>query len=455
MYIYVINCVLYSLAADQVNQYYLGFFMNYRPAASNLSILLTTSETHQVQYFIEVPSINYYHSGFLSASNRVILYLPRSLEATYYFDQEKGISLTANSDKVTVIGLHMSLFRYISESYFALPIVKLKDDYVYYGVSVPRPVIYSGEQVDSSILIVGTEDNTAMKFVVTHSANVSMGNAITNLVPDRQYSFVVHKMQTVYIGSLDDLSGTKIITDKPISVLSGHECGDVPSDVSFCNYLIEQIPPTALWGKEYYTAPLADKKSYTIKILAAYASTTINIYCSSSNKDTHIINAGKFVNKTLSSQEYCAIYSNKEILVVQFSHGGREDSGYGNPMMTLVPATNQYLSEFDVSTIHNPLPLGYNYSHYVNIIVMAQYYQPYMIHLTVGEVTRSMATKQWIPLKVKGINEAYATQVEIPQGRVKIFHTNAAAQMSTIVYGFTARLGSYGHIGGIHLTKGC
>ena len=428
--------------------------MNYRPAASNLSILLTTSETHQVQYFIEVPSINYYHSGFLSASNRVILYLPRSLEATYYFDQEKGISLTANTTKVTVIGLHMSLFHYISESYFALPVVKLKDDYVYYGVSVPRPELYS-ELVDSSIMIVGTEDNTVMNLVVTQSANISMGNAITNLAAGRKYSFVVNRMQTVYIGSLDDLSGTKITTNKPISVLSGHECADVPSDVSFCNYLIEQIPPTALWGKVYYTAPLVNKKLYTIKILAAYDSTTINIYCSSSNKDTHIINAGTFVNKTLSSQEYCAIHSNKEILIVQFSHGGKEDNGYGNPMMTLVPATNQYLSEFDVSTIYNPLPLGYNYNHYVNIIVMAQYYQPHMIHLTAGGVTRSMTTKQWIPLKVNSITEAYATQVEIPQGTVKIFHTNAAAQMSTVVYGFTARYGSYGHIGGFYLTKGC
>ena len=86
---------------------------------------------------------------------------------------------------------------------------------------------------------------------------------------------------------------------------------------------------------------------------------------------------------------------------------------------------------------------------------MAQYYQPHMIHLTAGGVTRSMTTKQWIPLKVNSITEAYATQVEIPQGTVKIFHTNAAAQMSTVVYGFTARYGSYGHIGGFYLTKGC
>ena len=429
--------------------------MNYRPAASRIFILLTTTETYQVQYFIEVPSINYYHTGFLSVNRRVILYLPRSLEATYYFDQEKGITLTANSDKVTVIGFHMSLFHYISESYFALPIIKLSDDYVYYGISVPRPVRYHGELVDSSILIVGTEDNTAMKFVVLRSANVSMGNAITSLIPGREYSFVVNRMQTVYIGSLDDLSGTKIITDKPVSVLSGHECGDVPSDGSFCNYLIEQIPPTALWGKVYYTAPLANKKKYIIKILAAYASTNINIYCSSRNKATHTINAGTFVSKTLSSQDYCAIHSSKEVLVVQFSHGGKEDNGYGNPMMTLVPATNQYVNEFDISTIHNPLPQGYNYSHHVNIIVMAQYYQPHMIHLIAGGVNRSMATKQWIPLKFNSITEAYSTQVEIPEGTSKIYHTNAAAQMSTIVYGFTARYGSYGHIGGIRLSKGC
>ena len=32
--------------------------------------------------------------------------------------------------------------------------------------------------------------------------------------------------------------------------------------------------------------------------------------------------------------------------MVWINHGGDEDSGYGDPMMTLVPATNYYFNKF-------------------------------------------------------------------------------------------------------------
>jgi len=166
--------------------------------------------------------------------------------------------------------------------------------------------------------------------------------------------------------------------------------------------------------------------------------------------ELYTINEGESVNISLSLQEYCAIYSNKKVLVVQFSHGGNEDSNnyYGDPMMTLVPSTNQYLSKFDFSTIR--YPSRPDYSHFANIIVMAQYYQPNMIYLIAGGVNRSLVTEQWVPIQVNYITEAYATQVNISEGITKIFHANAAAQMMTIVYGFTLYNG-YGYIGGIYL----
>ena len=444
---HVIISTVFILAADQVCHYYMGFFMNYQPADSYMYILLTTTETNAVQYFIEIPSTDYYSTGFILAGNERIVHLPRSLEATYYFDQNKGIYITTNSSNIFVYGIHLSSSHYITESYLALPVIKLNNDYVYYGISVPRFAFTVSNPSNSSILIIGTEDKTIIKFIVPQSANLGLNNAIISLTPGRQYLLVINRMQTVFIGSINDLSGTKISADKPLSVITGHECGNVPSNVPYCNYLIEQIPPVALWGKIYYTAPLVNKTSYTIKILAAYASTSITIYCTN-KRILHIVNEGKFVTETLSSQDYCAIHSSKEVLVAQFSHGAGEDNGYGNPMMILVPPTNQYVNKFDVSTLLFLLQSSYDYTHYVNIIVMAQYYQPDMIYLTVDGNTTSLATYQWVPIQANSITEAYATQVEIPEGAAEIFHTNAAARISVIVYGFTARYRSYGHLGG-------
>ena len=432
-------------------EYYLGFFMNYRTQSGEISILLTTSDAQPVKYSIEAPGVGYYHNGTISLGDEVILNLPLSVQVSSYNDQDKGIYLTASSDKITVIG--QNLDDHTSDSYFALPIMKLdRADYVYYVISVPRTVAHS-EELDNSILIVGSENNTIVKLTTVQSINTSTAvqNNVTSLIPGREYSFVINRLQTFYIGSLDDLSGTKIVADRPISVFSGHRCANVPWNVRYCDYLIEQIPSTALWGNVYYIAPLADKRSFSVKVLAAYNNTIVNIYCNNTMV-THFINEGGFVNRTSQLQEYCAIYSNKKVLVVQFSHGANEDNGYGDPMMTLVPATNQYLNKFDFSTIRNPVRSGYN--HYVNIIVMKQYYQPNMIYLISGGVKRSLVTQLWVPIQVNNSIKAYVAQINISEGVAQIFHANASAQLITIVYGF-ARYDGYGHIGGIGMLKGC
>ena len=432
--------IICTFIVENINRYYLGFFANYQEE-NNISILLTTTEVYPVTYFIEAPSVGYYHRGIISAGNEVILKLSSSIGVSSHDDQDKGIYLTTSSDNVTVIGQNILLGT--GDSFFALPIIELDDDYVYYGISVPRASVHS-EAISGSILIVGTENNTVMKLTTTQSVNVSTGNTVITVIPGLQYSVVINRLQTIFVGSHDDLTGTKVVTDKPVSVFSGHECANVPWNVSFCSYLIEQIPPTALWGKTYYTAPLAGKRSYTVKILAAHDSTTVNVNCNDT-MESFIINEGSYFNISLQSKEFCAIYSTKEILVVQLSHGGDEDNAYGDPMMTLVPATNQYLNKFDLVTIRNPSESGYD--HYVNIIVMAQYYQPNMIFLIVGGVNISLAIQQWIPIQVNSITVAYAAQLRIPEGIAHIVHTNAAAKMMATVYGFHLHDG-YGHSGG-------
>ena len=425
----------------------MGFFANVNPNAGDISILLITNETRPVQYYMEAPGVGYYHNGTISASNEVILNLPSSVEVSSVYHQNNGIYLTTSSDKVTVIG--QNLDRHTSDSFFALPLIELSDEYVYYGISLHRTVVHSYPH-NSSILIVGTENNTMMKLTVTQSVNVGVGNTVTTLIPGIQYSFVINRLQTVYIGSLEDLSGTKIVTNKPVSVFSGHQCGNVPWDVRYCSHLIEQIPPTALWGKVFYIVPLASKSSYTVKTLAAYNSTIINMYCNNA-MESYTINEGEFINRTSQTNEYCAIHSNKEVLVVQLNHGGEYDNDYGDPMMTLVPAVNQYLNKFDFSTIRNPIESGFN--HYVNIIVKEQYYQPNMIYLIARGVHRSLDTRQWVPIQVNNIIEAYATQVNILEGVTQIFHTDTSAEMMTIVYGFNTH-DAYGHVGGLYLSTG-
>jgi len=432
--------MLYACAAKSASEYYLSYIIN--SDGGNASISIITTDSQPVSYFIEAPGIGVYHNGTVTADNEATIYLPHTAEVVSHVEQNKGIYLKTSSDSVTIIGHNTRRIRGGSiDTFLVLPTAKLSIPmHVYFGISPPR----SGHVIryQNVVLIVGTEHNTIMKLTVMQSVDVSVGSTTTNLIPGREYSFVINRLQTVSVASREDMSGTKVVTNKPVSVYSGHQCANIPSDVTYCDHVIEQMPPTVLWGKVHYTAPLATRKSYTIKALAAHDSTNINIYCSNSLKLSYTANEGNYFDIKL--QEYCALISNKEILVVQFGHGRKDDNAYGDPLMMLLPATTQYTYNFKFSTLHRP-----SYKHYVNIIVLAQYYQPDMMYLITGGVTRSLNTQQWVPVKVNNNIEAYAAQVSIPEGVAEVFHTNTAALFTTVVYGFDTVEG-YGHPGGYY-----
>ena len=427
----------YLFSDIAANTYYFGYFKNY--AGGHLSIIMINSDSQPVNYLVEAPKIGLYQTGIIKANDELIISFSNDVEVKSHHDQDKGLYLETSSNKVTVFGQNERSTT--SDTFLISPITShCITEYTYYALSVVRSSS-SYRNYYSSVLIVGTHNNTIMKLTVTQPVTVAVGDVTTSLIADKLYSFVINRLQTVYVRSHEDLSGTKVVTDKAVSVFSGHECGRVPWNTGDCDHLIEQIPPTALWGKVYYIAPFATRTSYTITILAGHNVTVISISCSDSAKSA-IVNEGEFVTLTL--EEHCAVHSNKEVLVGQFSHAG----GIGDPMVIVLPATIHYADKFDVSTIRNPSRS--DYIHYVNVIVMSQYYQSEMIYMIENGINKSLSIEKWIPIKVNNITEAYAVQVKVQEGAVKISHNNSEALMSMTVYGF-AGIEGYGHSGSLNV----
>jgi len=391
-----------------------------------------------LSYTIEAPGIQYYSSGTISSTGSAVVNLPSSLITGSCNDQNKGIYLTTNSTDVIVIGQNVEYRS--SDTFLAFPNVKLcSTKYIYYGISV-----HSG-YLDNVVLIVGTENNTVMYLTVTQSVNVKINDTVSYLTNGKQYTFLLSRLQTVYIGSSRDLTGTRIVTDKPVSVFSGHECGYVPSpsSTSYCDHIIEQIPHTTYWGKIYYVAPLQGRSYYAIRVLAAYNATGVVMYCNNV-RNSYFINAGNSFMVT--RQYYCAIHSNREILVAQYSPSHNSDWRTGDPMMMLVPATIHYSNEINLSTISS------GYYNYINIVVLKEYYQPSMMYWITGGVKRSLQSQSWSTITFNQVTEAYYTQLSVSNGPVTIMHTTAKALMSAVVYGFDYRAG-YGHSGGFSNLK--
>ena len=377
--------------------------------------------------------MGYYAKGTISANDKGTVQFNRNIIVSSYNDQNKGIYVKISSNKVTVIG--QSNMRRLSSSYIrgldTFITNEITDlclsEYEYFAVSTNGSSYY----YNSSILIIGTRNDTSLKLSVTQSVTTRVGNINATLFPGREYSFVINRLQTVYLSSSDDLTGTRIVTNKPVSVFSGHARGRIFSRYS---YIIEQMPPTTSWGNIYYVIPLASRSGYVVKVLAA-SDCVVNIQYSNDTNFNVSLKSGKSVFKMFSNKKTCVIQSSSKILVVQFS--------YFDLMMTLVPSITHYNSKITLSTIFTNY-WNFRWVHYINIIVLAQYYQPDIIFLKTGETNKSLATQEWVPIKVNNIIRAYGTTINISMGIGEIIHTNKTALMGVIMYGIFTRYGGYG-----------
>ena len=409
----------------------MGFFNN-DGGSPDLSLLLSTTELQPISYFISIPKTGYRYNGIATANHTVVINIPTSLQVTSYSHRDYGIYLETSSNRVTVIG--RSYTSHTTDTYLALPVIKSRTvtEYTYYAMSWYSPNSYS------SILIVGTEDTTIIKLKFTSTFYV-YADSYRYVYSGSEYSFTVNRLQTMYIYPHSsyrghDLSGTRIVASKPVSVFSGHRGAYIPYASGNYGYLIEQIPPTIFWGKVHYVAPLTTRRTYTLKVVAAHDGTRVIIYRNNSAWSTTLDEQGH-TYITLERQEYCAVHSNTKILVAQFSGRDGED-----PSMGLVSATNNFASKFQFPTFRYATNSFYSPS-FVNIIVMRQYYQPDNIYLITDGVKKSLNTQIWMPIRVKYVIEAYATKVALLPGVTEIIHANKAALMTTMVYGIDQRIG--------------
>ena len=134
--------------------------------------------------------------------------------------------------------------------------------YEYYIVSRNS----SSSQTKSEFLLVGCEDDTTITITPTQTVSIpkdtqSSSSTLTSIFSGVSKQITLNKMQTLLIGkSSTDLTGSRIVSNKPLTVISGHECGNVLSG-SPCEHLTEQIPPSTTWGRKFLLVPFGGRNN--------------------------------------------------------------------------------------------------------------------------------------------------------------------------------------------------
>lgn len=272
---------------------------------------------------------------------------------------------------------------------------------------------------------------------------------------------------------VEDLTGARITSTKPVAVFSGHSCAYVPYTLGFCDHIESQLFPLETWGRRFVLAPLkrrneTDEVSSTReatywKFLARQDDTRILLGMDISHgpqgtlrpADEGVPSCVDFSDDPtlgvvrLEQGQTCEFgtrnmllaQSNNPISVGAFLSG--QDSVFqnaepgdraGDPAFFLVPPEEQYRTSYTFLT-----PKTY-FQNYVTITM-----QPgFGVELN-GEMVR-LEDHDFEALEDEGLVRAH---IPLEEGPHRI---SALVPFGIVVYGYDDYV-SYAYTGGLNLTK--
>ena len=385
--------------------------------------------------------------------------------------QFKGIRIKAQGNRRIVVFCQNEEMA-SNDGYLALPIISLSAgrSHEYIAASIRGDSGSAQEAKDSVALIIGTEDNTEIilepsSFISHPYANLSNGMFIPGL-PVNFRTVIIQRFQTFYLQVRGgDISGTRIIANKPISVFSGHECANVPLASEPCDILIEQLQPIDTWGTEVVSVPLRTRSGDLLKVFASEDSTTVNVAYTDISSGTVTTDSftlsrngfrelGNSALTTGAISGFALIQSNNPIAVFQFSRSFTTDNNIiSDPFMLSVPSCEQYRDCYAVAPApFNPATIGnvdarVAYVNYTNIAVPAEYFNASLITINNSPANAS----EFRPIRRADDSIwGYGAQLLLDEGAQEIRHQDPDAALSVTIYGFSNQQ-SWGCTGGIGL----
>ena len=234
-----------------------------------------------------------------------------------------------------------------------------------------------------------------------------------------------------------DVTGLFVTADKPVSVMSGHQCTFVPVGVLACDYLMEHIPPIRALGSHYVLAPFMGRQSgYIYRIIAATSGIT-NVTIS--NGQTKSLLAGQFYQSDVTTNDtVIMITADKPVMVSQYSKAYTSDYVTGDPFMIVIPSTHVYSNNvsFPVAT----LPPNPQQS-YISVITPCKN----IYSITLDNQPFSSQNMLQTP-----DGDFCVLQTPVTNGSHSVTHPSPDASFLVLVYGF-AWFVSYGYVAGYNI----
>ncbi|XP_062574881.1 IgGFc-binding protein-like [Saccostrea cucullata] len=353
----------------------------------------------------------------------------------------KGISISAD-EEIVVYGVNREV--YSDDAYLALPTDVLGKEY--YTIS------YSPSYYYCVFAVIGVHDHTRVHIKLANHPNISV-NFHGHVYHRNQWiNVTLNRFSTFEISSVGDLTGSHIIANKPVGVISGNKKAVVSVAGNTGNsrdHLTEMLLPVQAWGKNFATVPIPERDVGDVfRFVASQGHTSVRVtgVIDSKNFTDHfnINHAGQYVQRNYSSKLYAHVTSNHPIALYQLSATQAKHtnlpSDAADPCLITIPPIEQYAADYTFTTPQ------YSKGQYLNYFMFVVDSSQTAGLILDGKPLPQNQTYVHIP----GTNLA-AGYVKISVGTHTVTHNNPNTVIGGIVFG-KANLESYGFPIGL-LTK--
>ena len=307
-------------------------------------------------------------------------------------------------------------------------------DYIYYAISLDSTPDITNRI--SNILLVGNQDGTLISITPTRDVSLPVDTQSTSLLIEvaagTTHSVTLNRFQTLGFSNVDDLTGTKIVSDKPLTVITGHQCAQIPSTIGFCEPLYIHLPPTFDWGKRFLLAPFDGRTAdQYYKVVTSEDSTTIDYRCGNNAPvSLQSPTAGSGHLLSFSSNSYCYMHTSSPAFVVQIAPGNQADD-IGDPALAIVSPTTAHVR----STSFFSLPTDF-YASFITVTAQAEHFNSSQILFDGNPLACTWNTI--LNTFSDGI-VGYGCTYSISSGTHIVTHSGEVGALSVVAYGWNDR----------------
>lgn len=358
---------------NEGTEFWIGFMPNYDTPSQSIAIFVASEKANAITVqtygdnarIVDTKQITLKAGATHRFDMSVLMSETRVQEKPVY----KGIRVTSTSPCV-VYGYSDNALT--TDGYLALPITALGKQY--YCVSYYDDYYWfvNNSHLGGEFLIVAPYDSTLVTITTTAKTRLTDDGKTIGHPAGDTWTVMLHKGQTYLVQStgwefgIEDLTGSHVRSNKPISFLSGHQRAQVGSiGDNSKDHLAEMLPPVEAWGTEYFVVPHKGrtKSGDYIRCLSAEDDNIISV-----NGSIDTLQAGDWiaVEEQIVSTVFKSV-NGKKFIVMDYSYyqGYNGDPQQGDPhMITMIPR-----EQFQKRVVfRTPQNAGSAFQHFVTIV---------------------------------------------------------------------------------------